>query len=401
MKQTILNIGILLACMISAILPIKAQDPYLSAMKLRGNVSCLKVYSQGWKTEFGEVKIGKNKHLIATLYYDKNHRLLYANEAETEYNIINFYEYTYKDGTLSTIDCYQKLSDTYIPFVYKIRLVKENGITVGYLYDEYGREDTKYSPYYNVGCEYFWRYQNFFTQHLFYVFAFEIEPEKLEYDPYNEFNSKKQLIKSYDHDGYIVTYEYNTKGQLTVINIGKNYYHYIFDYDTVGNVKSIKRHNKYGDGNDSGRIYTFEYEYGNFDESEKFNLKRIEQEEARKDSIAAAKLQAREDSIANAKKQEWEQVQEFARAIKENKPENGKSLVDYFKYVYTITFDDNYTTKIPTQLEQKYSDDSGRKYYVYYNDDRTCMIFQPIYGFRPDNYLVRKEPSGSFKVYKF
>ena len=67
MKQ-IINLGLLLVCMISSVLPLNAQDPYLSAMKLRGNVSCLKAYVQGWETKFGEAELEGNKFLMATLY---------------------------------------------------------------------------------------------------------------------------------------------------------------------------------------------------------------------------------------------------------------------------------------------------------------------------------------------
>ena len=379
MKQTILNIGILLACMISAILPIKANNPYVNALKLHGDVSCVKIYAQWWSTKFGEMVLDGNKaDLKATLYYDKDHRLLYEDDPNDLSHY--FYEYTYKDGALTTIDCYthnKEFNDTIYELSFKIKLTKENGITVAHVYDSNGYETSMHSPYNAIESYYagiLFKSSVFWEPPLdyFYIFAFEIKATKPIYSTYN--------------------YNYNSKKQLSSMTGNK----FIkFDYDDKGNITYMEIHNNPNSSDDSGTIFTFEYEYGNFEEAEKFRranyMKRIEQEEARKDSIAAAK----EDSIANAKKQ----VQEFARAIKENKPENGESLVDYFNHVFTITFDDNYTTKIPLQLEQKYSDDSGRKYYVFYNDDRTCMIFQPIN--RLDSYLVRKEPSGSFKVYKF
>lgn len=425
MKQ-IINLGLLLVCMISSVLPLNAQDPYLSAMKLRGNVSCLKAYVQGWETKFGEAELEDNKFLMATLYYDKNHRLLYANEAETEYHIVNFYDYTYKDGILSEIDCYRQLSDTRFPFRYKIRLVKENGVTVGYLYDEYGREEAKYSPYYNVGCKHFWRYSDFFTDHLFYVFAFEIKPQRLKQDSRAKFNSKKQLIRQKSSD-YIddITYKYDAEGRLSVMDIG-SYAHFVFDYDNMGNVKSIKTHDNYGSGNDKGSIYTFEYEYGDFETSEKFRkenyINRIKQEKARQDSIENAKQKAIEDSIANAKKQAEiaaKQAELAAKQAKEQKFEQQKEFVNAFEkavyhkdlkilregVTYTtsyggrffIVFDeDDFKTEISTDPAfasyLTYGD-----YRICYDDKLTCALFLSNTGKR---YLIRKMADGTFKVYE-
>ena len=406
MKQTILNIGILLACMISAVLPIKANNPYVNALKLHGDVSCVKIYSQRWTTKFGEMVLdGDKAFLETTLYYDKDHRLLYEYYDYDTYDRYHyFYEYTYKDGALTTIDCYahnKEYNDTIYGLSSRIKLTKENGITVARVYDSDGYETSKHSPYnaiesYQSGM--FFLSRGFWepSPGYFYIFAFEIKATKPISSPYN--------------------YNYNSKKQLSSMTGNK----FIkFDYDDKGNITYMEIHDYPNISDDSGTIYTFEYEYGNFEEAEKFRrvnyMKRIEQEEARKDSIAAAKLQAlqaREDSIANAKKQEWEQVilpsiQEFAKAIKENTPRKRKKpSVGYYDGVYTITFDDKSETKFPS-IDYEYSDDSGKEYYVSYSDDLTCMIFRPIDYFDSifsegiKFYLVCKESSGSFKVYGY
>ncbi len=409
MKQTILNIGILLACMISCVMPLKANNPYLNALKLHGDVSCVKIYWQEWTTKFGEIVLDDNKDLGATLYYDQNHRLLYVDSWNSSYYY--FYEYTYKDDALTTIDCYEYLNG-HTHLERKIKLTKENGITVAYVYNSSGDEIGKHSPYNAIESNNnrtsveFWDPVPNDGLDYFNIFAFEIKATEPIYRPYYK-------------------YKYNSKKQLSsMFNSGN---HIKFDYDDKGNLTCIKNNFDPGDRNSDGVIYTFEYEYGNFEESEKFRMtnyvNRIKQEDARRDSIAAAEIQAREDSIINAEKQEedsiinaekqeWEEkilpaIKEFAKAMKDYSPEN-KSFKAILKKAFLnpkvdvmignefyIMFDDNSRTQIP-RIKHEYSDDSGN-YNVYYNDDLTCMIFRPRSGKK--GYIVRKLSSGSFIVY--
>ena len=408
------------------------QNPYIEALKLHGDISSLKIYSQGWGTEFGE-RVDEDMTLKSTLYYDKNHRLLYVTDNRYHY----FYEYEYSDGMLSTINCYVHRIDVptsyYLEF--KIKLASENGIIVGHIYDNRGDEEDVYSPY-NVypanvypgtGCgvvnpypESGYRYAG----NYFYLFAFEIMPETYELNKQDvcEFNSSGQitLYKNWlmtdgqDNDYYDTgySYEYNSAGQLVTINYFDVYPKQVtLNYDTIGNIISIDRNQNYGSNEERGYTYIYEYEYGEFEESEKFRrenfLNEIARQQAVRDSISRAeKLAAeqavrdREAAIKLAEKQKWEQrlpiIKEFVAALTNasNRCLYSISVMQHDGSIL-ILYHDYGRAQISTKEYYEYSDGVGNNYNVYCNDDLSSMVFSSGNG---KEYLVRKW-GDSFQVY--
>ena len=346
------------ACAMLSTLPLGAKNPYVNVLKLHGNVSCVKMYYQSWRTEFGEPVVSEGKALKGTLYYDKDHRLLYAKVQE---GITQgyFFEYKYNNGILTTVDCYgHSDANTVVGLEFKIRLTKENNVTVGHLYEGiHGGKITQYSPYNACPRPGFWEPRFSPTSFngrdsYFYVFAFEIVPGRSE-DPYY-----------YTERRY--SYEYDAKKRLSAINYNDiAQQRVIIDYDSVGNVASIYTRIRYGSNEDEdhGVIYTFEYEYGNFETAEKFRkenyFNQIAREKAVNDSIAEAKRLAEEraaeekrlaeEKAAEEKRlaeekaieQKWTQrmpeIKEFAQALTEalnapvKKPSLGKQLFSAFK----------------------------------------------------------------------
>lgn len=418
MKQ-IINLGLLLACMISSFLPLKANNPYINALRFNGDISSVKIYHQFWSTKFGEPEL-EGKSLNSILYYDEQHRLLYSDNPGNSPDYY-FYEYTYKDGILTTVDCYAHTKnhvDTIGGLAFKIKLIKEKGITVGHLYFPSGEENCRYSPYneienlwvgyFNSLRDGFWEPSTSDDRGLYdYIFAFEIKPSSR---------------KSVNGSGY--TYKFNSKKQLS--SMKKNSKYIKFDYDDKGNIILIEIHEYYGSNEDRGSIYTFEYEYGDFETSEKFRkenyINLIKQEKARQDSIENAKQKAIEDSIANAKKQAEiaaKQAELAAKQAKEQKFEQQKEFVNAFEkavyhkdlkilregVTYTtsyggrffIVFDeDDFKTEISTDPAfasyLTYGD-----YRICYDDKLTCALFLSNTGKR---YLIRKMADGTFKVYE-
>ena len=225
--------------MISAILPIKANNPYVNALKLHGDVSCVKIYAQWWSTKFGEMVLDGNKaDLKATLYYDKDHRLLYEDDPNDLSHY--FYEYTYKDGALTTIDCYthnKEFNDTIYELSFKIKLTKENGITVAHVYNSNGYETLMHSPYnaiesYHAGIlsksSVFWEP----SLGYFYIFAFEIKATKPIYSTYNyNYNSKKQLSSMTGNK--FIKFDYDDKGNITYMEIHNEFNERINPYRPI------------------------------------------------------------------------------------------------------------------------------------------------------------------------
>lgn len=325
---------ITLACTIFSVLSRQARNPYVNALRLHGNVSCVKIYHQWWETKFGE-RVNNTKNLKATLYYDKNHRLLHVASEDNPYNY--FYEYKYNDdGTLSTIDCYSHsvLTPTNYELKFKIKLVKENNTTVGYLYEGVrGTEEWRLSPYNTYP-----RYDGFWEpypvpgdnihnlQNYLYIFAFEIKSAPMRQEDQRYANL------------YKYKYEYNSKGQLSIISdeepLGKDV---LLSYDSKGNVISMDIHKLYGSREDKGSLYTFEYEYGNFEASEKYRrehyLNQIAQKEYERVSIAEEKRFAEEKEKRLAEEraidQKWTQcmpeMEEFAQALTDADVLNAKA----------------------------------------------------------------------------
>lgn len=392
------------------------QNPYIKALKLHGDISSLKIYYQMWDTEFGE-RVDGNKTLKSTLYYDKNHRLLYVTDNRYHY----FYEYEYSDGMLSTINCYEHRIDvpTSYGLEFKIKFVKENVIIVAHIYNSRGNEEDIYSPY-NVypgtGCGVVYPYPESsvrYAGNYFYLFAFEIMPKTYELDKKDvcEFNSDGQITfykswlmtdeqgNDYYDTGY--SYEYNSDGKLSAIGLID------LDYDSIGNIISIDTDQG---GTGHGYTYTFEYEYGNFEESEKFRrenfLNEIARQEAVRDSIARAEKLAAEQAIRDreaarklAEKQKWEQrlpvIKEFAAALT-NPSNRSRYSVNVSQYDgIAILYHDYGRAQISTKEFYKYSDGAGNNYNVYCNDELTSMIFSSGKG---KEYLVRKW-GDSFQVY--
>lgn len=286
-----------------------------SPFRLHGDVSCIKMYHQYWDTKFGE-RNEYGKEIVATFYYSKDHRLLHANtnkegiyqdgnkivkERESLAHHYKYYEYEYNDaGNLVTIDCYAgwgaggDFSDKAHSLEYKIKLKQENGITVSHIYRAEGYELEVYSPYNEIspGLVLVNPYidMSIYTPNNYkYLFAFEIfsEPvDKYRYDLvdyYYEYNTKKQLTRITDSVGPVVT----------------------LSYDEAGNITKMDRRNDIF--SDKGDIYIFEYVYNDFEESEKYRLanvkKRVEQETAKKDSIARAERLAKELKIKKEKEE--------------------------------------------------------------------------------------------------
>lgn len=414
--KRIINSLIVLACTIFVFgcQPTRQKyNPYIEALKLHGDISSLKIYSQGWGTKFGE-RVDGDKTLKSTLYYDKKHRLLYVTDNRYHY----FYEYEYTDGMLSTINCY--VHRIYAPtsgyLEFRIKFAAENDIIVGRIYDNRGDEIDVYSPY-NVypgtGCGVFNPYPESsvrYAGNYFYLFAFEIMPETYNEQDVCEFNSAGQ-ITYYSYYSTEYSYEYNSAGQLVTINYFDPFPKQVtLNYDTIGNIISIDRNLDYGSNEERGYTYIYEYEYGKFEESEKFRrenfLNEIARQKAVRDSIARAEKLAAEQAVRDreaarklAEKQKWEQrlpiIKEFAAALTNSSYKSGYTIAVMQYYGISIMYHDSDRTQISTDEFYEYSDGTGKNYNVYCNDDLSSMIFSSGDG---KEYLVRKL-GDSFQVY--
>lgn len=412
----------------------RIQDPYLSALKLHGDVSSIKIYYNRWSTKFGE-RVDDENTLKATLNYDKNHELLHIDLEYSKY----FYEYKYNNNSLSYIDCYQYYTTINQSFEFKIRFENKDNAIVSHVYNRHGKEENIYSPYNlypssggfqiinpepsNGSCS---------AGNYFYLFPFEIMPIiNIHEDDYCDYNSNNQITiyktmmieDDYGNDLYLNTYsyEYNSKGQLSIIeeNFVDTYPHHIkLNYDSIGNIISIDVNENYGSNNAKGYKYTFEYEYGNFNESEKFRLENflnnIAKQKAAEDSIAkAAKLAAEQAKIDArlaenlAKKEKWElklpAIKEFAKALEATL--NPSSTIEFCRLpvstmqmmmdIVYVMYHDNSRTEITIKEFYEYTNDAGKKYNVYCNDDTSSMIF---FSSPEEIFLVRKL-SDSFQIY--
>lgn len=433
MKRIIISMTTVFACTIflfccQQLTARQIQSPYIKALQLHGDVSSLKIYSRGWSTKFGEREFG-SRTLKSTLYFDKNHRLLYVTDNRYHY----FYEYEYVDGILSTIDCYVHRIDvpTSYNLEFKIKFVKENDVIVSHVYDDRGTEIDKYSPYNVYPMTYFsiinpypeagYRYAG----NYFYLFAFEIMPKTYESGKNDicEFNSAGQMTvykdwimtdeRGNDYYDSEYSYEYNSAGQLVTINYQDVYpQHVTLDYDTGGNIVSIDKNRNYGSNNEYGETYIYEFEYGKFEESEKFRrenfLNEIARQEAVRDSIARAKKLAAEQAVRDkeaaeklAEKQKWEQrlpiIREFASAMTNPsyKSRYSISVSQDLNNRIIILYHDYGRAQISAKEFDEYSDDAGNNYNVYCNEELSSMVFSSGSG---KAYLVRKL-GDSFQVY--
>ena len=297
MKQNFTSIILCLAAVFGTItLSAQSPCPFIDAMRLHGDVSCLNIYHQYWYTQFGE-RVESKKALETTLYYSKDHRLLYINTYNNVY--CHYFENEYDDsGKLVTIDCYQyNVNPPYHYYLdHKIKLREENGVTAGYCYSgRTGSETRKYSPYNAIPPIAGYIKPNIDPYYMYtlgsymYLFAFDIVAAPVSsLDPYARID--------YNINAPRYSYEYNGKKQLTAIKINNSDPVTTLSYDEAGNVARIDIQNEHD--STRGDIYIFEYEYGNFEESDKHRmsnvLAKLEKEKAQQDSIARAERIAKE-----------------------------------------------------------------------------------------------------------
>lgn len=390
MKQIFTSIILCLAAVFGTItLSAQSPCPFIDAMRLHGDVSCLNIYHQYWYTKFGE-RVESKKALETTLYYSKDHRLLYINTYNNVY--CHYFENEYDDaGKLVTIDCYKYnvIPPYHYDLDHKIKLREENGVTVGYCYrGNTGDETAKYSPYNAIPPvagyikPYIDPYYMYSLGSYMYLFAFDIVAAPVSsLDPYARID--------YNNYAPLYNYEYNLKKQLTAVKINNSDPVTTLSYDEAGNVARIDIQNEHD--STRGDIYIFEYEYGNFEESEKHRmsnvLARLEREKAQQDSIARAERIAKElkEKEEAERKEHLSELRElldttvsslFNRVFNKknitsiSKTQNGLQIVlkdqtnsDYFIAECVEYHQCHYFT------EEKYA-----SYTVYYNEDLTRVI---------------------------
>lgn len=379
-----------------------------SPFRLHGDVSCIKMYHQYWDTKFGE-RNEYGKEIVATFYYSKDHRLLHANtnkegfyqdgneivkERESLAHHYKYYEYEYNDaGNLITIDCYAgwgaggDFSDKAHSLEYKIKLKQENGITVSHIYSANGDELEVYSPYNEIspglilGKPYI--DMSIYTPHNYkYLFAFEIFSEPVDkyradfVDYYYEYNTKKQLTRITDSVGPFVTLSYDEAGNIT---------------------KMDKRNDIFSD---KGDIYIFEYVYNDFEESEKYRLanvkKRVEQETAKKDSIARAERLAKELKI----KEEKEAADRKLHLDKLKFILKNVSPLLYTSNVYRLLKEQKIITDISTSQDDLWVTINKRRKHRYHITDCIEYIYHGItYNAYYDDSLNNLIISSDKKIY--
>ncbi len=329
-KFKFLNFVIVLLAIFSDV-PVCAQksstktrkNPTVEAMRLRGDVSCMKIYHNFWSTKFGE-RVDDEPLLKQVLYFDSGHRLVCLEEKgdfitkakyeagnDTSYKIY-VYEYEYDaDGNLTTIDCYEcGYKFLNYDLEWKMRLIPEDGVIVAHKYNGNGNEMDRLKPY-NVatGIE----GSHFHVESDEYVFAFEMIPKNGPNSFVDEKNKSKVNANYY--------WQYNSDNQLVKLSKGldSSFLKANFGYDDKGNLAVIDFYYDV-DGDASGEKWTVEYTYGDFEESAKRSYegrmeekkRKEELERSRRDSINAAKAaekeyqRIRQDSIAKAFEKEAE-----------------------------------------------------------------------------------------------
>lgn len=315
------------------------KNPTVEAMRLRGDVSCMKIYHNSWSTKFGE-RVDDEPFLKQVLYFDSGHRLVCLEEKadfitkakyeagnDTSYKIY-VYEYEYDaDGNLTTIDCYE-CGYKFLSYdlEWKMRLILEDGVIVAHKYNRNGNEMDLLKPYNAAtGIE----GSNFHVESDEYVFAFEMIPKNGPNSFVDEKNKSKVNANYY--------WQYNSDNQLVKLSKGlsSSFLKANFGYDDKGNLAVIDFYYDV-DGDASGEKWTVEYTYGDFEESAKHSmaareeekLKRKEREQAIKDSIRAAKAeeieyqrkrQATLDSLAKVREKEAELQRVMQDSIKKVK----------------------------------------------------------------------------------
>ena len=397
------------------------KNPSAKAMRLHGDVSCMKIYYNHWSTKFGE-RVDDEPTLKQVLYFDSEHRLVCLEEmgdfvTKAKYEAgdripVKIYVYEYEsdaNGNLKTIDCYES-TGTFVNYFlqWRMRLVKENGVIVANKYNGSGYELKQIKPY-NATI------QGILSVHLNidsddYVFAFEMESERLMSTFADEKNKSKVRATYY--------YKYNNNNQLVKLSgtaDAGGLLNAYFNYDDKGNLAVIDIHSSTLTG--TGNKWTFEYTYGDFEESAKHSMayreeekrKKEERERAIKDSIKVAKAEEREyqrmrrdslakvrekeaemqrimrDSILKAKQQEYMEQQK--KAEKKAKKERIKRKVgNIFKSILgdcrKEEFDvEDYLNKEVTCSEQIYLKD-GREFFCseYFKSSGGVVIFDTDYG---------------------
>ena len=308
------------------------KNPSAKAMRLHGDVSCMKIYYNHWSTKFGE-RVDDEPTLKQVLYFDSEHRLVCLEEmgdfvTKAKYEAgdripVKIYVYEYEsdaNGNLKTIDCYES-TGTFVNYFlqWRMKLVKENGVIVANKYNSSGYELKQIKPY-NATI------QGILSVHLNidsddYVFAFEMESERLMSTFADEKNKSKVRATYY--------YKYNNNNQLVKLSgtaDAGGLLNAYFNYDDKGNLAVIDIHSSTLTG--TGNKWTFEYTYGDFEETAKHSMegreaekqKQKERERAIQDSIKAAKAKEKElerikrDSIAKA----WEKEAELQRIMQDS-----------------------------------------------------------------------------------
>lgn len=390
MKQIYISIILCLVSVLGTItLSAQSSSPFIDAMRLHGDISCMNIYHQYWYTEFGE-RVESGKGIETTLYYSKDHRLLYINTYDNLY--CYYFDNEYDDaGKLVTIDCYQyDVNSHNYGLNHKIKLREENGVTIGYCYWETGSEAAKYSPYNAIppvaGCikPNIDPYYMYTLGSYMYLFAFDIVAAPVSsLDPYAKID--------YNINAPRYNYEYNGKKQLTAVKINNSEPVATLSYDETGNVARIDIQNEHD--STRGDIYIFEYEYGNFEESEKHRmsnvLARLEREKAQQDSIARAERIAKElkEKEEEEKKERLSELRELLDTTVHHLDGFGLfkrrniTSISQTKNGLQIVLKNQTQSEYPIVECIEYSEDhffTGKKYNytVYYNKDFTRLIIR-------------------------
>lgn len=396
------------------------KNPSVEVMRLYGDISCVKIYVARWETKFGE-RVDGEPELKYVLYFDSGHRLVCYEQYGGLADIIYDYKYEYDaNGNLTSIDCYK--TGGYPPLEWKMKLVNENGVVVAHKYNGYGDEVDKLKPYNAISgilsnyfnlksdeCVFAFEMipkdlsakQNFLSPSYTgrYTFADEKNKSKVKASYYYKYNNNNQLVKMYSPNPALAVGELNAN----------------FCYDDNGNLTIIDFYSSTPTG--TGNKWTFEYTYGDFEETAKHSMegreaekqKQKERERAIRDSIKVAKAKEKElerikrdsiakawekeaelqrimqDSIQKAKQQEYMEKQKAAE--KKAKKERIKRRVgSIFKSILgncrKEEFDvEDYLNKEVACLEQIYlKDGKGVARSKYFNSSGGVVIFDTDYG---------------------
>lgn len=361
------------------------KNPSVEAMRLRGDVSCMKIYRTPWNTQFGE-RVDEIRSLEQILYFDSEHRLLSLEEWELKeaknggmdgFMLTNFYVYEYEynsNGNLTTVNCYRSSTFPNLEIgdlEWKMKLIPENGVIVGHKYDGIrGDEEARLEPY-NIVSGILTR--GFHIENDEYVFAFDMKA----IDSRRMFADEK--YKSTVRADYY--YQYNKNNQLTKLHyplgsFGGYFIDAYFSYDNKGNLTSVDFHTTTGP-NASGEKWTLEYTYGDFEESAKHSYKSYLEYMQKKEELKRIK----QDSIKVAEEKEKIRKEmekaEMQKAREKSKIKEGieiqmrrsstNSLKDALKIGVKmpqvhVNIED--LKKDPIKSCYKYSDDSGN--YIFY-----------------------------------